>query len=300
MAKTNVGNRLRQARLNRKLTIDDLQQQTKIQKRYLEAIEMDKFDELPGTFYVRAFIRQIAEVVGEDGDELVDLFNSRHAEPVKFDPPPTLNPITRKEVHEEPEEETPLQFFWRSLPIILLGVGALGILTIVGIMMYEEWRAEPIIDPPAALVSKESSSSLIESSSTAESSSEPVSSEIVESSTTEESSAPTEMVLSFDGETDGMINMTANTVTQPAVLTFEGTNAQAWVGVQIDNAYVYQHTLATGEKEDFEIPAGTAEVVVTLGASNNSTLVLNGTQLDLNPNQTDDIQRTIVLKLNYQ
>ena len=43
-----IGDNLRQARLNKNISLDELQQKTKIQKRYLEAIEKGAFDLLPG------------------------------------------------------------------------------------------------------------------------------------------------------------------------------------------------------------------------------------------------------------
>ena len=72
-----IGKKLRDARQEKGYTLDDLQQLTKIQKRYLIAIEDEKFDELPGDFYVRAFIKQYANTVGLDGNELLTEFNEQ-------------------------------------------------------------------------------------------------------------------------------------------------------------------------------------------------------------------------------
>lgn len=66
-----IGKKLQSARQAKGYTLDDLQQITKIQKRYLIAIEDEKFDELPGDFYVRAFIKQYANTVGLNGEELL-------------------------------------------------------------------------------------------------------------------------------------------------------------------------------------------------------------------------------------
>lgn len=71
---TELGTRLKEARLSKGYSLDDLQEITKIQKRYLVAIEEGNYSIMPGTFYVRAFIKQYAEAVGLDADEILDEF----------------------------------------------------------------------------------------------------------------------------------------------------------------------------------------------------------------------------------
>lgn len=68
---SDLGRQLRDARLAKGLSLDDVQEMTKIRKRYLEAIEAGDFKVLPGSFYVRAFIKTYAEAVGLSADELL-------------------------------------------------------------------------------------------------------------------------------------------------------------------------------------------------------------------------------------
>ena len=67
-----LGNKLREKRISLGYSLDDIQEKTKIQKRYLEAIEDSDFARLPGSFYVRAFIRHYAESLNMDADELLN------------------------------------------------------------------------------------------------------------------------------------------------------------------------------------------------------------------------------------
>lgn len=76
---TELGNRLKEAREAKGLSLDDLQEITKIQKRYLAGIEQGKYEAIPGKFYVRAFIKQYAEAVDLDPESLFEEF--RHEIP---------------------------------------------------------------------------------------------------------------------------------------------------------------------------------------------------------------------------
>ncbi|WP_169083021.1 helix-turn-helix domain-containing protein [Paenibacillus sp. PL91] len=71
---SDLGELLRKARDQRGLTLDDIQETTKIRKRYLEAIESGDHTVLPGPFYVRAFVKNYAEAVGLDPDEVLRLY----------------------------------------------------------------------------------------------------------------------------------------------------------------------------------------------------------------------------------
>ncbi|MGP0583808.1 RodZ domain-containing protein [Paenibacillus timonensis] len=90
---SDLGQQLREARLARGLSLDDVQELTKIRKRYLEAIEMGDYKVLPGSFYVRAFIKTYAETVGLDADELL----AEHRQNVPSSAPePTMEPVIQK------------------------------------------------------------------------------------------------------------------------------------------------------------------------------------------------------------
>ncbi|MBU8907362.1 helix-turn-helix domain-containing protein [Desertibacillus haloalkaliphilus] len=74
---------MKQAREERSISLEELQELTKIQKRYLAAIEEGRFDALPGKFYARAFIKSYAEAVNINPDQLFDEFSNELPNPRK-------------------------------------------------------------------------------------------------------------------------------------------------------------------------------------------------------------------------
>lgn len=75
-----IGERLKEARIAKGYSLEDIQEKTKIQKRYLQAIENDNYDALPGKFYARAFVKEYALIVDLDPEELLAHIESNQVE----------------------------------------------------------------------------------------------------------------------------------------------------------------------------------------------------------------------------
>lgn len=86
-----LGTLLKRARTERGMSLEQLQDITKIRKRYLEAIEEGDYGVLPGNFYARAFIKSYAEAVGLNPDEVVRMYRGAIEQPV-----PAVEPVRAK------------------------------------------------------------------------------------------------------------------------------------------------------------------------------------------------------------
>ena len=105
-----IGGSLREARLKRNLTSADVQKAIRIRDRYLQALEEERWELLPGDAYVKGFLRTYADYLGLEGTLYVDEYNSRFAQP------------------DEPQL-VPERFERRGTP---LGVGLLRPLVVIG------------------------------------------------------------------------------------------------------------------------------------------------------------------------
>ena len=83
-----IGGSLREARLKRGLTPADIQKAIRIRDRYLQALEEERWEILPGDAYVKGFLRTYADYLGLDGNLYVDEYNNRfaHNEELPFVP----------------------------------------------------------------------------------------------------------------------------------------------------------------------------------------------------------------------
>src|SRR5262249_29615411 len=55
----------------------DVERDTRIRTRYLEALEEERFDRIPGLVYAKGFLRTYADYLGLDADWFVDELSSR-------------------------------------------------------------------------------------------------------------------------------------------------------------------------------------------------------------------------------
>ena len=110
-----IGGSLREARLKRGLTPADVQKSIRIRDRYLQALEEERWELLPGDAYVKGFLRTYADYLGLDGNLYVEEYNSRFAHP------------------DEQPQLVPQRFAQRRTPVG--GVGFLRPLVAVGVIV---------------------------------------------------------------------------------------------------------------------------------------------------------------------
>lgn len=87
MESSTVGEQLRRQRLLLGLSLEEIAGETHIQKSFLEALEVDNFDRIPGKIYVKGFLRQYAEMVRLRPDDILNTYQSQIA-PVRSEDAP--------------------------------------------------------------------------------------------------------------------------------------------------------------------------------------------------------------------
>lgn len=71
-----LGHKLREAREKHNYTLEQIARDTNISKGYLEALEEENFGVIPGDTYVLGFLRNYAEYLGLNPEELVGLYRN--------------------------------------------------------------------------------------------------------------------------------------------------------------------------------------------------------------------------------
>ncbi|WP_339242084.1 RodZ domain-containing protein [Paenibacillus sp. FSL F4-0243] len=116
-----LGRQLKEARLQKGMSLDDVQEVTKIRKKYLEAIESGDYKVLPGSFYVRAFIKTYAEAVGMSPDELLEEHGNVPAPPEDTAMETVIQKRSRRPETERNAKWLPTVLMW-TFPILIIVV----------------------------------------------------------------------------------------------------------------------------------------------------------------------------------
>ncbi len=115
-----LGELLEQTRLKRGLSLEDVERDTRIPRKYILALEQEDFSRLPPPVYARGFARAYASYLGLNPREVLALMPVQEEEEVK------LRPLTRV--------ERPRTFSGSALGLVLvLAAIALALAAVVGL-----------------------------------------------------------------------------------------------------------------------------------------------------------------------
>ncbi|MFZ3102220.1 MAG: RodZ domain-containing protein [Desulfitobacteriaceae bacterium] len=135
------GDKLRVAREKKAWSLLDAEEATKIRARYLEALEAEKYEIIPGTAYVKGFLQTYAKHLDLNPGEVLTLFKSSQV-------PQKLTALSR-----------PLTFspshpvLWRPTVAIVMALLAICVVVLIAHWSQPPSRQAPIAFSPAPLPS---------------------------------------------------------------------------------------------------------------------------------------------------
>ncbi|MDF4005752.1 helix-turn-helix domain-containing protein [Limosilactobacillus fermentum] len=279
--RVNVGKKLREAREKKGLTLDDLQQATKIQKRYLITIEDEKFDELPGDFYVRAFVKQYADTVGLDGNTLLkdyddDLPQTKTAEYSNH----LAQAVETRTGNRQPTVDR-VDRARRYLPTVIIAV-------VVVIILGAIWATAIVRNRQDAATKIDSSSVSVSGESSKKSSSS--------SSSSKSSSKAAKLEFTAANRTTSSVTLsTTSGLTKDTDMTIKASG-QAWTSVTVDGTSKLSKTLTANSTSTVSLPKGAQTVVLTLGNASATTVKIGDQTLDLTDSGKYANTRTVTIK----
>ncbi|MEE5988424.1 DUF4115 domain-containing protein [Ligilactobacillus equi] len=301
-----VGETLKQARTERGLTLDDLQNNTKIQKRYLIAIEENNFKSLPGDFYVRAFIRQYAQTVGAPVEDIMGMLDQQlgQEKPVVAEESTEEEPKSRSVLREKISAQTPpsiLDKVMSHLPAIIIVAVVVLILGAIYVTTLNSRKAQDTTTGSDVAVSREVESSSTKTSSKKQSSQKDTNSESetanseAKKSSTKKAKANSKQTITATSSSGTSFNYELKSSAKENVIKLSAADGTSWLAVSANGSTTWQGTLADGKEQEVTLPEGTTAIRINVGNSQATKLEINGKKFDFLKENSSATVRTINL-----
>ena len=290
MSEINMGDLLREARVQKKLSLEDIEKQTKIPQHYLLAMELDQFNILPQE-KLDPYLKDYTAAVGLN---LADLMTSQQGPEEKlntqeekidtvilpktpeFETPEKDESIRTLEIYPSPSPITSTRSSrYRTkesrpsyLPIISLCFATLAILSFV---FYTVWQQ-----------TKQSNQTKTSDYSVVSSTSSQVSEESSSTSETPTSSSENQTTLTTTGSGDNLSVNVENANNDVEISISLAGAESSWVSVTNSEAGD-GGTLLTSNDNNLttKLLSGTTSSVITLGVTAGVTVTINGQVVDL-------------------
>jgi cytoskeletal protein RodZ len=124
------GTYLKERRESKHVSLKDISCVTKITERYLDFIEKDEFEKVPGGAYIRGYISSYASFIGIDSHETLDRFDSFCRE--KYEAKCKQEELSKEKVKRNPIMFLSNKMKWVilcSTILILMTLGAINLLS---------------------------------------------------------------------------------------------------------------------------------------------------------------------------
>ncbi|MFS0561141.1 RodZ domain-containing protein [Terribacillus sp. 179-K 1B1 HS] len=289
-----IGAKLREARESKGMTLEDVQQRTKIQKRYLKAIEENNHSVMPGEFYTRAFIKEYAQTVGLDPDEVLEPKTQQPQETAAAPVQEESDAPSRQERSRAQENDKPPRRDRKGIPYLSsIIIGLLVLAAIVVVIFIYAGGSDDNTDNNSAqnqqnedqVTSPESDQSTEQGSDAGQSAdSEEQADDAAEEEQAQEEEEKAEPKLSVDEEgtaSNPVTTYTLENAGDEVTLKLAAEDGDAWLQVGDGNnaGNVYTGTISAGSEPVEQDVSDLETVSIKTGFARATKLEINGQEL---------------------
>ena len=139
MAKGTFGERLKRERELREVSLGEVAKGTRIAERFLEALENEQWEKLPGGVFGRGFVRSIARYLGLSEENLLSEYDLARGESAT---PPA----------QKPEQRIPSPPKWMPAVAALVLIALLAVLIVGGRYAWKAYQAHRAQNRSSAIV----------------------------------------------------------------------------------------------------------------------------------------------------
>jgi len=297
------GSYLKSERELRGVTLDELHSKTMIPVRFLQALENNQFDELPGEVFVIGYIRSIAKVIGAQEDEVLSTYMDIKNTAPSID---TNNPSTLNQKHSTLD---PKFIFVLSLTVLFLSGVAWGINILIHKFNKDSTESIPTLskqkqsktrEEPANNLSAENAK--INDTSTALTTSELSSTTSAIGSKIPIEKSPNNLSTKSVGDLKSLSATVNNEDPEEKLNTSEASTSSTesnmplkltirvkgdvWFNIMVDDSPVESFVLTKGSEKIFY---GKKQYLINAGNKNLIDLTLNGTAINFPNRDKEDI-----------
>jgi cytoskeletal protein RodZ len=281
-----LGQFLKKARIEKNMSIEKIQEITKIRNRYIEAIENGDYNVLPGQFYARAFIKSYAEAIGVNAEALLEQYQNELPQVPKA----PVEPVVRKRKRDV-QPTSPKVGKWISRLVFYSFLFVVGFIIYYALVNYMGEQGEEAIDPNInPEVVGDGIEDEVDDPPPAE---EPQTTPDPEPVEEEPAPEPTWTFIDTDGKTTTYEYANA----EKMEVMLQATSGPVWYRLtnNMDGSILEEQTLAQGSENTWDL-SEYEQVEFRFGNTRSVVLVVNGERMDLSELPNPDKPQNVLIQ----
>lgn len=283
----NFGSYLRHERELRGVPLEEISGATKIHIRFLQALEDNKFEELPGQVFIKGYIRSYADTIGSDAQEMLNIYEESVGN----------KPLENKAGSERPPNIPAGNFSGLAVTGILILALMLGAEFLLSDPKKPpETKAGPSASPPEKVPAKEPSPAVEKNTKEKEAPGETP--PVLETLALKNSKS-----LAGKKETAQLLLEAQNqeSAVPEEAESREGVEKRLKLTIKVINDSWFNMTIDDFREEDFILPAGNGKSFfanesfrLTIGNTQGTKITLNGKALEI-PEGRENVVRNFII-----